>query len=53
MTEDESNHEEVLPAGAEPGKVISLEQARVAAMQTAQDVPGSYEEEFKGVRMVY
>ena len=53
MTEDESKQEEGISAGPEPGKVISLEEARVAAMQTAQDVPGTYGEEFKGVRMVY
>ena len=53
MTEDERKQEEGISAGAEPDNVISLEQARVAAMQTAQEVPGTYGEEFKGVRMVY
>ncbi len=32
---------------------ISLEQARLVAMQTARDDPGNYGSRFRGVRMVY
>ena len=55
MAQDEGNKGDKFDfnlAGEAPG-YISLEQARLLAMQTARDDPGNYGRRFASMRMVY
>ena len=56
MTNDESKKEEEkfeFDSAGEALGYISLEQARLVAMQTARDEPGDYGPSFQGARMVF
>ena len=55
MADDQESKEDKFDFSSE-GEVlgyISLEQARLLAMQTARDTPGDYGRRFRGVRMVF
>ena len=52
LFEKEDKFDAFTPEGEALG-YITLEQARLVAMQTARDDPGNYGSRFKGVRMVY
>ena len=53
MAEDNGKEEEKFDFTSEGEGYISLDEARVFAMQTASSVPGDYGRGFRGVAMVF
>ena len=53
MAEDQGKEEEKFDFTAEGEGYISLDEARILAMQTASSVPGDYGRSFRGVTMVF
>ena len=55
MAEDRGSKEDKFDfdSAGEAPECISLEQARIVAMQAARETPGNYGESLAGVRMVF